>query len=243
VTASASAAPPIPGPIRYHALRLALKTLIRLYVHVRVEGAGNIPDSGTYIICFNHPSWLDPPFLAAEWPDRERRLLIFGPREEDMQRGLRNRLIRWTRRGVPFQPGGADALDATRRSVALLRAGACIAVAGEGRLSDHEGEVLPIETGVAHFARLSGAAVLPTAIIGTRWIHLRSRVVIRISAPVRPESFPPGKEGLQRMTDVLQARLASMLAGVPDRDPPGPFGRAISEAFNDRPWLESEERR
>ena len=54
---------------------------------------------------------------------------------------------------------------------------------------------------------------------------------------------PPGKEGLQRMTDVLQARLASMLAGVPDRDPPGPFGRAISEAFNDRPWLESEERR
>lgn len=237
---SARVAQPVPGPFRYHALRLALKAIIRVYTSVRVEDRGNIPATGAYLICFNHPSWLDPPYLAAEWPDRQRRLYIFGPREQDIRRGLRNALIRSTRRGIHFKPGGADALDATRRSVAVLRAGDCLAIAGEGRLSDHEGTILPLETGVAHIARLADVPVLPTAIIGTRWIHLRSRIVIRIGAPVRPEDFPAGKDGLQRMTALLQDRLQGMLEGVPDRDPPGPLGRAISEAFNDRDWLETE---
>ena len=39
------------------------------------------------------------------------------------------------------------------------------------------------------------------------------------------------------MTDVVQERLEAMLVGVPEREPPGWFGRTISEAFNDRPWL------
>jgi 1-acyl-sn-glycerol-3-phosphate acyltransferase len=243
VPVSARAAQPVPGPIRYHALRLALKAIVCAYTSVHVEGRGSIPDSGAYLVCFNHPSWLDPPYLAAAWPDSERRLYIFGPREEDIDRGLRNRLIRWTRRGVHFKPGGADALDATRRSLAVLRAGDCLAVAGEGRLSDHEGSILPLETGVAHLARLADVPVLPTAIIGTRWISFRSRVVIRIGTPVVPSDFPAGKSGLERMTATMQATLEGMLAGVSDRDPPGLLGRAISEAFNDRPWLESEDER
>ena len=232
---------PGPGPIRYHALRLVLKAVVRAYVRVRVEGAPNIPPQGPYIICFNHPSWLDPTFLAAEWPDRDRRLFIFGPREQDMQRGLRNRLIRWTGRAVPFKPRAQDVVDATRRATAVLRTGACLAVAGEGRLSDHEGVVRPLESGLAHFARLSGAAILPTALIGTRWVHLGSHVTIRIGRPVSPDVFPAGKAGLAEMTAAVQDQLQGLLAGVPERQPPGPFGRWLSELFNDRPWLDEVE--
>jgi 1-acyl-sn-glycerol-3-phosphate acyltransferase len=100
--------------------------------------------------------------------------------------------------------------------------------------------ILPLETGVAHLARLAGAPVLPTAIIGTRWIHFRSRVVIRIGTPVRPDGFAAGKPGLERMTAAVSEALGGMLAGVPDRQPPGRVGRTISEAFNDRPWLDAE---
>ena len=75
----------------------------------------------------------------------------------DMGTGARNRLITWTRRGVPFQPEAHDVIDTTRRTVAVLRRGACLAVAGEGRLSDHEGEILPLETGLANFARMAEA--------------------------------------------------------------------------------------
>lgn len=228
-----------PGPLRYHAVRLVLKAVTSAYVRTNVTGVERIPAAGPYIICFNHPSWLDPIFLAAYWPDRRRRQYVFGPRELDMQAGLRNRLITWTRRSVPFKPAGRDLVDTTRRAVAVLRTEACLAIAGEGRLSDHEGRVLPLETGLAHFARLADVPIVPTAIVGSRWVHLGSRVSIRIGAPAYPADYGPGRPGARAMTDVVQERLQGLLEGVEERQPPGWLGRTISEAFNERPWLEA----
>ena len=232
-----SGQPNRPGPLRYHAVRLVLKALVSAYVRSAVRGAEHLPPSGPYIICFNHPSWLDPIVLAATWPDRERLLYIFGPREQDMGSGIRNHVINWTRRGVPFKPAAQDVIDTTRRAVAVLRTGACLAIAGEGRLSDHESRILPLETGLAHFAMMARAPIVPTAVIGTRWVHFGSRVDVHIGEPVHPEGFARGKAGAREMTDVVQERLEGMLAGVPEREPPGWFGRTLSEAFNDRPWL------
>jgi 1-acyl-sn-glycerol-3-phosphate acyltransferase len=189
------------------------------------------------VICFNHPSWLDPLVLAASWPDRERRLFIFGPREADMSVGVRNRLITWTGRGVPFKPRGADVVDATRRSVAVLRGGDCLAVAGEGRLSDREGEVLPLETGTAHLGQMTGAPVVPVAIIGTRWVHLGKRIRVVVGTPVRPADHARGRPGARSMMIEVRAELERMLAGVTDGPRPGPIGAWLSEKFNDRPWL------
>jgi 1-acyl-sn-glycerol-3-phosphate acyltransferase len=230
-----------PGPFRYHVVRLTLAALVTAYVRTRIEGSTNIPRRGPYIICFNHPSWLDPVLLAATWPDRERRLFIFGPREEDMTRGWRNRLITWTGRGVHFKPHGQDVMDVTRRAVAVLRSGACLAVAGEGRLSDHEGRILPLETGLAHFSRMADAPILPTAIVGTRWVHLGSRVRVRIGEAVHPADFGRGRPAAEAMTREAEHRLQALLDGVTDSQPPRwPLGRFLSDAFNDRPWLREE---
>jgi 1-acyl-sn-glycerol-3-phosphate acyltransferase len=227
-----------PGPLRYHLVRLVLKAVTAAYVRTRVVGAERIPPLGPYIICFNHPSWLDPIFFAAYWPDRQRIQYVFGPREQDMSIGLRNRLISWTRRDVPFKPGGQDAIDATRRAVAVLRTGACLAIAGEGRLTDREGEVLPLQAGLAHFARLAGAPIVPAAIVGSRWISFGSRVEIRIGRPCHPADFGPGKAGLRALTDAVRVELTERLADVEEREPPGWLGRTISDAFNERPWLD-----
>lgn len=226
-----------PGPLKYHLVRIVLATVARAYVRFRVEGIERIPDE-PYIICFNHPSWLDPIVFAAAWPDRRRRLFIFGPRERDMSRGWRNRLITWTGRGVPFMPAGADVLDATRRAVAVLRAGGVLAIAGEGRLSDRESQALPLETGVAHFAMLAHAAILPVAVIGTRWVRFGGTVRFRIGRPVSADEMGGGRGGARDVTQRVQAQLAELLTGVTESDPPGPLGRWLSEAFNDRPWLE-----
>jgi 1-acyl-sn-glycerol-3-phosphate acyltransferase len=227
-----------PSVFRYQLVRLVLKAVVHAYVRTSVSGAEHIPPSGAYIICFNHPSWLDPIFFAACWPDRQRLLYVFGPREQDMGVGIRNRLITWTRRGVPFKPHAQDVSDVTRRAVAVLRTDACLAIAGEGRLSDQEGAILPLETGPAHFARLANVPILPAAIVGSRWVHLGSRVSIRIGEAVQPAEFGRGRKAARAMTDVLQGRLQGLLAGVVEREPPGWLGRTISEAFNDRPWLD-----
>jgi len=229
-----------PSQAVYHFVRLGLRFFCGAYVRIRVEGAERLPASGPYIICFNHPSWLDPIVLAASWPDPDRRLFIFGPREVDMTRGWRNRLITWTGRGVPFKPRGADIKDATRRAVGVLRGGDCIAIAGEGRLSDHEGELLPLETGLAHFAQMSRAAMVPTGVIGTRWVHFGKRIRIVIGEPVAHDAYPRGHEGARAMTAEVHERLQALIAGARDGPVPGRFGAWLSEAFNDRPWLDEE---
>jgi 1-acyl-sn-glycerol-3-phosphate acyltransferase len=208
------------------------------YVHTDVSGTERLPQAGPYIICFNHPSWLDPLFFEAGWPDRDRLLYVFGPREQDMNTGARNHVINWTRRGVPFKPNSQDVLSVTRRAVAVLGTGACLAIAGEGRLSDHEGQILPLETGLAHFARMAHAPIVPAAIVGSRWVHFGSRVSIRIGDAVHPDDFGRGKVGSRQMTDEVERRLQALLVGVEERESPGWLGRSISEAFNDRPWLD-----
>ena len=227
-------------PLVYAVVRLPIRAISASYVRVRIEGAENVPATGGYLICFNHPSWLDPFFLAGWWPDRERRQYIFGPREQDMSVGIRNHLITWTRRGIPFQPDGADALDATRRSLAVLRAGAVLAVAGEGRLSDHEATPLPFEPGVGHFAQLARVPIVPLSIDGTRWVHFGSTVRLRIGAPLDPRDYGSGRAAAARLSEAAHEAVTAGLAGVTERPRPGRFGAWFSELFNDRPWLDEE---
>ena len=72
-------APVGPSPFRYHLVRLVFKGIMSAYVRSAVSGQEHLPPKGPYIICFNHPSWLDPIVLVATWPDPQRRLFIFGP--------------------------------------------------------------------------------------------------------------------------------------------------------------------
>ena len=230
--------PSPPGRLKYDFVRLGLRILMSCYVRVRVVGGDRLPDSG-YLVCFNHPSWLDPLVLAGFWPDR-RPLFIFGPRERDMSVGRRNRLIVWSGRGVPFKPGGVDLLDTSRRAVGVLAAGGVLAVAGEGRLSDREGEALPLQEGVAYFAIRAGVPIVPAGIVGTRWVHFGKRLTLRIGHPV-PTAGLRGRDAASRVTAVVQASLAELLGGPRDERVPGPFGRWVSDLFNERPWLDEAE--
>lgn len=223
------------GRLKDVAVRLFFRLTVGAYLRIRVTGAEHLPD-GSYLICFNHPSWTDPIILLGFWPDARRKLYIFGPRELDMATGKRNAIIRWGERGVPFQPGGRDIVDVTRRASLVLRGG-LLAVAGEGRLSDREGEALPLEVGVGHFALLAGVPVVPVAISGTRWIRWGKTIRISIGEPVRPDGLARGRAGARQLTDRVQVSLDALLVGRHDTRRPGPLGRWLSELFNERPWL------
>ena len=110
--------------------------ITRAYLRVRLEGRERLPP-GPAIYCFNHLSWSDPFVLMAILPFRPR-LYFFGPKEEDMGVGGRNRLMSWTGTAIPYRPGKNDLLDATRRVGAVLAAGGVVAIAGEGRIHARE---------------------------------------------------------------------------------------------------------
>lgn len=194
------------------------------------------PGDRPYLLNFSHPNWVDPLLLAAFWPDKPR-LFVFGPREEDMHVGGRNKIIRWTHMAVPFKPSKSDLLDTTRRAVAVLKGGYVLALAGEGRLSDREGAIVPLEDGSAYFALRARVDVVPVAVIGTRWLRFGKQVTMRAGAPLSVDGLRADREGVVELTARLQAAMEALLVGVEDEGPPGPFGRWLTDVFNERPWL------
>ena len=130
-----------------------------------------------------------------------------------MGAGWRNRLISWAHMAVPFKPSRSDLLDTTRRAVGVLKRGDVLAIAGEGRLSDREGAIVPLQEGAAFFALRARVPVVPLAIIGTRWLHFGKRVTMSVGQPLSVEGLKPDRAGLARMTAHDHARDGRLLAG------------------------------
>ena len=230
----------LPGPsispfrrtIRYWISRVAAAALTRAYLRVSLDGRDRLP-AGPAIYCFNHMSWADPFVLMAVLPFRPR-LWFFGPKEEDMTVGGRNRLMTWTGAAIPYKPAKNDLLDATRRVGAVLGTGAVVAIAGEGRIHAQESELLPVSEGAAFFALRSGVPLVPIAIRGTSWLSFGGRVSARVGEPIAV-SGRPTRENVGEATARLTAALQDLVGGAPDVAPPGRFGRWVTERFNDWP--------
>jgi 1-acyl-sn-glycerol-3-phosphate acyltransferase len=230
----------LPGPrvapwrrtARYWIARVAVFGLVRAWLRIRVEGREHLPD-GPAVLCFNHLNWSDPFVLMGTLPMRPR-LFFFGPKEEDMTAGGRNRLMTWTGTTVPYKPGKNDLLGATRAVRDVFASGAVLAIAGEGRIHRRESEILPLNEGAAYFALRWGVPLVPVAINGTSWLRFGGRVRVRIGRPVEAEGRPT-REALASVTARTRLALCALVADQPELPEPGRFGRWMTELFNEWP--------
>ena len=215
--------------------RLVSWALIRAYIRPRLVGRERLPP-GPAIYCFNHMNWSDPFILMAILPFRPR-LYFFGPKEDDMAVGGRNRLMAWTRSSVPYRPGKNDLLEATRRVRAVLASGGVLGIAGEGRIHASERELLPLEEGPAYFALRSGVPLVPIAIRGTSWLRLGRLVTVTVGEPL-VGSGRPTREAVDELTARCWSSLHALVVDHAELAEPGPVGRWVTEVFND--WPEGE---
>jgi 1-acyl-sn-glycerol-3-phosphate acyltransferase len=227
-----AAAGPVHRPIRFRFLRGSLALVVRLILRVHVEGREHLPP-GPAIYCLNHLNWTDPLIALTVLPTRPK-LAMFGPKEADMTKGGRNRLIMWAGFGIPYHPAKNDLIEITRRVQRILEDGWAILIFGEGRIHRGEHELLPLADGTAYFALRAHVPIIPIAINGTSWLGFRRVVRIRIGAAIEPEGRP-NREGVEAMTARTAAALLRMVADFQDPPEPGPFGRWLTELFNDWP--------
>ena len=229
-------APALPGPVhrpfRAWFTRTFCAVVVRLLFRLRIEGRDRFATSPV-IYCFNHLNWTDPLVLLAALPSRPK-IAMFGPKEADMTVGARNRLISWAGFGIPYRPEKTDMIETTRRVERVLADGWVIVIAGEGRIHRGERELLPLAAGTAYFALRGGVPIVPLAINGTSWLGFRRTIRIRVGEPIRGEGRPT-KEAVEALTARTADALHALVGDFPDRTVPGPFGRWLTEVFNDWP--------
>ena len=163
------------------------------------------------------------------------KLAMFGPKEADMTKGGRNRLIAWAGFGIPYRPEKTDLLETTRRVQGVLADGWAIVIFGEGRIHRGERELLPLAEGTAFFALRGGVPIVPIAINGTSWLGFRRTIRVRVGEPIQPVGRASRESvgALTRQTEEALLGPRRRLPG-PSRDQ-APFGRWLTEVFNDWP--------
>jgi len=200
---------------------------LRLGWRVRVHGAQQVPSCGPVILAANHIGLLDGPALVA----LTRRLTFAMVKREAFTGPVGQFLVHigqisLNRREIDPQ--------AIRRAVQVLRAGKVLAVFPEGVRG--AGEVAWAKGGAAYLAMVSGAPIVPVAILGTREPgqrksqvpHLRRPIHVVYGEPftVPQSSWPRRKAAVAKWTQVVRQRLADhvvaaqALTGLPLPGPP-----------------------
>jgi 1-acyl-sn-glycerol-3-phosphate acyltransferase len=210
--------------------RTISKILIKGWFRVKVIGAERLLDEPA-MYCFNHLSWMDPLVMLATFPTRPR-LHFYGPKELDLRTGGRNRFLWWTTIPIPFSPLKDDLLTSVRRAQAVFDSGSTLAIAAEGSIHVHEGDLLPFQEGAAYLALRAGVPIVPVAISGTSWAHFRGRIEIRIGEPI-PTGERPTRQAVARYTALTWHAIRAMVDGDRDLPVPGRIGRWYTDLFND----------
>jgi 1-acyl-sn-glycerol-3-phosphate acyltransferase len=193
---------------------------------LHVEGLGNVPRQGAFILVGNHVSNLDPLIIGSTAGHRAGRLIHFLSKQE-----LRRwPVIGWlaTQSGVYFVRRGEGDRAAQRLSLRFLADGEPVGFFPEGHRSK-DGVLHAGHDGAALLAIRAGVPVLPVGISGTGGIFPgRSRLPHRSSVKVRigePFSLPHQPEGrldramLTAGTDRIMREIAALLPA----DQRGPY--------------------
>ena len=185
----------------YRGIRAAVYVLAR--VLYRIEIVGRVPP-GPCVVAANHESLLDPPLLALV----TRRPLHFLAKIELW----RYRPGAWAMDalgGIPIRRDRRDLLS-VGRAEELLRAGECVAIFPQGRVTGG-----PWTRGAARLALVTGVPIVAVLIVGTARALTRRRIRftkirIVVGEPILVAQSRPTVAAARELTRELESRVDAL---------------------------------
>ncbi|MGW8375778.1 lysophospholipid acyltransferase family protein [Streptomyces sp. ODS28] len=205
---------------RFLLIKALLGPLLRVLFRPQVEGVERIPGSGPVILAGNHLTFIDSMILPLV---THRQVYFIGKDEYVTGKGLKGRLMAWFFTGVGMIPvdrdggrGGVAALSTGRR---ILEQGNIFGIYPEGTRSP-DGRLYRGRTGIARLALMTGAPVVPFAMVGTDAVQPGGKGLPRIGRGRRievhfgePLDFSR-YEGMDRDRYVLRAVTDEVMSEV-----------------------------
>ncbi|HIW57579.1 MAG TPA: 1-acyl-sn-glycerol-3-phosphate acyltransferase [Firmicutes bacterium] len=188
---------------------VVLTGLCRCIFRYKVEGLENIPKDENFIVCCNHRSNLDPPFLGVCLPFK----ICYMAKEELFKNKLFAKLIT-TLGAFPIKRGKHD-IAALKTALSLIKQGKRVAIFPEGGRS-HDEHLRKGKTGAALIAIKAGVNILPVGIDGK--YRLFGRIRTRIGKPIDLSAYfgtRPDSNELKRITDEILMPEIGRLANMP----------------------------
>jgi 1-acyl-sn-glycerol-3-phosphate acyltransferase len=157
-----------------------------------VEGHEHVPADGAAIIVANHLSFFDSVALALA----VHRRVSFVGKSEYLESWKTRRLLPALGMVPVDRESPRQAYEVLQAAAAVLNENELFAVYPEGRRSP-DGELHDGHTGVGHLSVTTGAAIIPTGIVGTDRIQPRGarlprpfrRATVRFGTPIDPGGY------------------------------------------------------
>lgn len=197
-------------------LRAAMWPPCKLLWRVRHEGRDNIPATGQLIVAANHASAVDHFFVGLGIP----RPVNFMAKSQLFNAASRTPLNLVG--AYPVRRGARDE-DAHMTSMAILARGGVVVMYPQGGRTRTDAWGGAPRRGVARLAYESGAAVLPTAVIGSaqvrEWRRARfPQVIVRYGEPMTVTRDPAAsREKQQALAEEIMAVVRSLYDARRDR--------------------------
>ena len=197
------------------------RLLLRTYFKLETHGVESLPAAdAAFLIAPNHVSYLDALVVAAALPRRYLRNVHWAGWVGRMYAGPVSRLVSRATQVFPVEPD-RDAGSAIALGLAVLEQRGILVWFPEGGRS-HDGQLQRFQSGIGLLLGKSGAAAVPTAILGAfeawprdRRYPRRGRVKLVFGTPLsRAELLAAGKGNTdaERIATALQAAVAALLA-------------------------------
>ncbi len=191
----------------YSFSRVVCNAFVRIAFHFRVDGVENLPESGGFILCSNHRSYLDPVFLGV----KVKRELSFMAKEELFRVKVLGPIIKKLG-AFPIARGKGDT-GAVEFAIDTVKAGKVLTLFPEGTRSKN-GELLKLKSGVIIIAAQSQGVVVPSAIIFEGKLRFRRKVTIRYGKPISCEELEVDgmdRQSLKHAREKLTLKMSELL--------------------------------
>lgn len=199
--------------------RTFVTLVLRLFFRVRVHGREHLPARGPYIVVATHRGWADPFLIVAVLP-LEPRPHFLADKASVEQTPFRRWVLRLFGGVVPIVRGrriGDDgALGAAAR---VLEGGGVLGIFPEGTVAAPEGEMLPVQRGVAHLALRAQVPIVPVAISGVKELYWGKAITVEIGPAFVPQPGDgPVAARMTAVTEQVETALRALLR--PYQEPP-----------------------